>query len=116
MSWELPALTLLSLSAVGLWGLGSPQPFHRKAFYILVSASAVLVDPRQVIARMYTSAHEAFLDYQLDALFAQHFKMALTLGAVFWLAPSFPITLSKFQVTVYSAAFCCDLRESSSTC
>lgn len=86
MSWELSALTLLSLSAVGFWGLGSPQPFHRKAFYILVSASAVLVDPRQAIARMYTGAHEAFLDYQLDALLAQHFKMALTFGAVLWLA------------------------------
>ncbi|KAM0516328.1 hypothetical protein ACHAPE_005475 [Trichoderma viride] len=85
MSWELSALTLLSLSAVGFWGLGSPQPFHRKAFYILVSASAVLVDPRQAIARMYTGAHEAFLDYQLDALLAQHFKMALTFGAVLWL-------------------------------
>ncbi|RFU75326.1 hypothetical protein TARUN_6926 [Trichoderma arundinaceum] len=82
MSWELPALTLLSLSAVGFWGLGSPQPFHRKAFYIIVSASAVLVDPRQVAARMYAGAHGAIVDYQLDALFAQHFKMALTLGAV----------------------------------
>jgi hypothetical protein len=87
MSWELPALTLLSLSAVGFWGLGSPQPFHRKAFYILVSASAVLVDPRQLAARMYAGAHGAIIDYQLDALFAQHFKMALTFGAVLWLAP-----------------------------
>ncbi|KAK4084537.1 uncharacterized protein Triagg1_1017 [Trichoderma aggressivum f. europaeum] len=85
MSWELPALTLLSLSAVGFWGLGSPQPFHRKALYILVSASAVLVDPRQLAARMYASAHDAIVDYQLDALLAQHFKMALTLGAVLWL-------------------------------
>ncbi|KAL7791360.1 hypothetical protein V8C37DRAFT_161118 [Trichoderma ceciliae] len=85
MSWELPALTLLSLSAVGFWGLGTPQPFHRKAFYILVSASAVLVDPRQVATRMYAGAHDAIVDYQLDALFAQHFKMALTLGAVLWL-------------------------------
>ncbi|KAH6609323.1 hypothetical protein Trco_002669 [Trichoderma cornu-damae] len=85
MSWELPALTLLSLSAAGFWGLGSPQPFHRKAFYILVSASAVLVDPRQVAARMYAGAHEAIVGYQLDALLAQHFKMALTLGAVLWL-------------------------------
>ncbi|KAL6829441.1 hypothetical protein J3E69DRAFT_331357 [Trichoderma sp. SZMC 28015] len=85
MSWELPALTLLSLSAVGFWGLGSPQPFHRKALYILVSASAVLIDPRQLAARMYASAHDAIVDYQLDALLAQHFKMALTLGAVLWL-------------------------------
>lgn len=84
MSWELPALTLLSLSAVGFWGLGSPQPFHRKALYILVSASAVLIDPRQLAARMYASAHDAIVDYQLDALLAQHFKMALTLGAVLW--------------------------------
>ncbi|KAL7962034.1 hypothetical protein V8C34DRAFT_301744 [Trichoderma compactum] len=85
MSWELPALTLLSLSAVGFWGLGSPQPFHRKALYILVSASAVLIDPRQLAARMYASARGAIVDYQLDALLAQHFKMALTLGAVLWL-------------------------------
>ncbi|KAH0492556.1 hypothetical protein TgHK011_007504 [Trichoderma gracile] len=85
MSWELPALTLLSLSAVGFWGLGSPQPFHRKALYILVSASAVLVDPRQLAARMYAGAHDAIVNYQLDALLAQHFKMALTLGAVLWL-------------------------------
>ncbi|KAK5992797.1 hypothetical protein PT974_06216 [Cladobotryum mycophilum] len=85
MSWELPALTFLSFCAVGCWWIGSPQPSYRKALYVLVCAIALLVDPRQLVQRMFSDAQEVISDFRLDELLAQHFKMVLTLSAVLWL-------------------------------
>lgn len=88
MSWELPALTILALIATGFWWTGSPHhPSYRRVFYaVLCPPIALLLNPHQLVLRIYADVHAAILDFSIDALLTHHLKMVLTLGAVVWLA------------------------------
>ncbi|CAM1504314.1 Fc.00g019050.m01.CDS01 [Cosmosporella sp. VM-42] len=85
MSWELPVLTTLIVSVLGLWWVYSPHSSYQKALYVLLCALTILVDPRRLAQHMYRAGYDAFLEFRLDVLLVHHFKMVLTLGAVVWL-------------------------------
>lgn len=85
MSWELPILTTLIFSVLGFWWLyNSPHSRYQKALYALLCAVTLLIDPRRLLQHMYAAGYDAVVDFRLDVLLVQHFKMVLTLGAVVW--------------------------------
>lgn len=91
MSWELPALTTLILSVVSFWCIGSPQSRYQRVVYALVYALAcgltllVEFDPRSLFQHMYGTIQSVVVDFRIDVLLTQHFKMVLALSAVAWL-------------------------------
>ncbi|KAH7320158.1 hypothetical protein B0I35DRAFT_451052 [Stachybotrys elegans] len=88
MSWGLSTLIALVLSLIGFWWLfSSPQSTYHKAFYALVCALAILVDPHSLVQLMYRYPPDyiTFADFRPHVFLTQHFTMVMTLGAVVWL-------------------------------
>jgi hypothetical protein len=87
MSWELPVLTTLILSVLGLWWVHNPHSSFQKAFfYALLCGLTVLLDPRRILLHMSVSPAtlDELREFRLHVLLINHFKMVLTLGAVVW--------------------------------
>lgn len=92
MSWELPVLTTLILSVLGLWWVHNPHSSFQRAFFYALVGLTLLLDPRRILLHMSVSPAtlDELREFRLHVLLVGHFKMVLTLGAVVWSVLSLP--------------------------
>ncbi|KAG5926615.1 hypothetical protein E4U42_003125 [Claviceps africana] len=81
MSWDLLLLTTLFVAFLSLWSLRSYLAGTAKFVYAVAAAVLLHVFGREVMHRVYFTAHEAVV----SATPVARFQMVITLGAVVWL-------------------------------